>query len=45
METLMTFDILIFVKTTIILTSPTVKMFLSISQFYLKAILPSLQKI
>ena len=34
----MTFDISIFVKTTIILTSPTVKNFLSISRFYLKAI-------
>ena len=33
----MTFNIYIFVKTTIILTSPTVKNFFSISQFYLKA--------
>ena len=33
----MTFDIKIFVKSTIILTSPTVKFCFSISQFYLKA--------
>ena len=37
METLLTFDILIFVKTTKILTSPTVKIYLGVLYFYLKA--------
>ena len=36
-ETLLTFDNLIFVKTTIILTSPTIKFLRSISLFSLKA--------
>ena len=37
MEIPLTFDLSIFVKTTKILTSPTVKIYLGVSYFYLKA--------